>query len=324
MTGTETNVRLPAEPSRASGGHGRPLQHRVRGSASRGPAGQPVVRPATPAPRATDGASSAAGALLAGTRVDSRDPLAVLVHGKSGALGGGEPGRTGGGGETAWLPRRRRRGRTGLRRTGRKGRIRRRRRRTPPEPSEPGAVLAPMQGTVIEVLVGAGDAIHLGRELLVMEAMKMQHVIAAERTGRVRRLTVREGDTVAEEAPLLVLDEAAIERPAAGAEEDLDLDAIRPDLAEVLERQALTRDDSSSRSGSPAAAHRPAHRPRERRRTWWIPAPSPSYGAPRARRPPPAPLDGRAGPPQPPRTDWWPGWAGSTAISSGTSGRAAW
>ena len=195
-----------------------------------------------PAPRATDGASSAAGALLAGTRVDSRDPLAVLVHGKSGALGGGEPAgpEAGVNGLASAPPSSGPHGPSSNRAQGPDPAP------TPvhpPEPSEPGAVLAPMQGTVIEVLVGAGDAIHLGRELLVMEAMKMQHVIAAERTGRVRRLTVREGDTVAEGSPLLVLDEAAIERPAAGAEEDLDLDAIRPDLAEVLERQALTRDD---------------------------------------------------------------------------------
>ena len=108
---------------------------------------------------------------------------------------------------------------------------------------EPGAVLAPMQGTVIDVLVEEGDAIHLGRELLVMEAMKMQHVIAAERTGRVRRLAVREGDTVAEGSPLLVLDEAEVEHPVDDAAKDVDLDAIRPDLAEVLERRALTRDE---------------------------------------------------------------------------------
>ena len=195
-----------------------------------------------PAPRATDGASSAAGALLAGTRVDSRDPLAVLVHGKSGALGGGEPvGPEAGVNGLASAPPSS--GSHGPSSNRAQGPDPAPTPAHPPEPSEPGAVLAPMQGTVIEVLVGAGDAIHLGRELLVMEAMKMQHVIAAERTGRVRRLTVREGDTVAEGSPLLVLDEAAIERPAAGAEEDLDLDAIRPDLAEVLERQALTRDD---------------------------------------------------------------------------------
>ena len=164
---------------------------------------------------ATPGASPAsnggASAVLAGTRVDAADPLAVLAHGKDGAE---DPPATEGVPAAA-----------------------------PPGPAEPGAILAPMQGTVIEVFVAEGDSIHLGRELLVMEAMKMQHAIAAERTGRVRRLAVREGDTVAAGSPLLVLDEAPVEPPVASGGEGLELDAIRPDLAEVLERQALTRDE---------------------------------------------------------------------------------
>ena len=183
----------------------------------------------------------AAGAVFAGTRVDAGDPLAVLVHGKSGAAGAGAAGpdgpesapRLAGAPGSGFGP--------GMGSEPGAGVASR------PEPGsgdrEPGAVLAPMQGTVIDVLVEEGDAIHLGRELLVMEAMKMQHVIAAERTGRVRRLAVREGDTVAEGSPLLVLDEAEVEHPVDDAAKDVDLDAIRPDLAEVLERRALTRDE---------------------------------------------------------------------------------
>ena len=154
--------------------------------------------------------TAATSAVLAGTRVDTADPLAVLAHGKE--IGPETPAT----GEASPSPE--------------------------PAASEPGAILAPMQGTVIEVFVAEGDPVHLGRELLVMEAMKMQHVVAAERTGRVRRLVVGEGDTVAEGSPLLVLDEAEIAPSDAGEGEDLDLDAIRPDLAEVLERQALARD----------------------------------------------------------------------------------
>ena len=186
--------------------------------------------PASPRPGASlppHGGAPSAAAVLAGTRVDDADPLAVLAHGKE--AGPGRPGSVGGSPPApasapvlapALAPA-----------------------PAPPDARDPGAVLAPMQGTVIELFVGEGDPVHLGRDLLVMEAMKMQHVIAADRTGRVRRLAVREGDTVAEGSPLLVLDEAAVTPPAASGGEELDLDAIRPDLAEVLERQALTRDE---------------------------------------------------------------------------------
>ena len=159
----------------------------------------------------SNGAPPDAAVVLAGSRVDAANPLAVLAHGKEGEAPRHATERAAG----SLVP-----GTAGL-----------------------GAILAPMQGTVVEVFVAQGDAIHLGRELLVMEAMKMQQVIAADRTGRVRRLAVRAGDTVAEGSPLLVLEAAEIEPPGPGADAELDLDAIRPDLGEVLERQALTRDE---------------------------------------------------------------------------------
>src|SRR5439155_1600974 len=78
---------------------------------------------------------------LAGAKVDPRDPLAVLVHGKTAASA------------------------------------------PPAMPAEPAApegavvVRAPMQGTVVAVDVSPGDAVPAGRQLLVMEAMKMEHVV---------------------------------------------------------------------------------------------------------------------------------------------------
>src|SRR5256885_2169283 len=47
------------------------------------------------------------------------------------------------------------------------------------------AVEAPMQGTIVSVDVGDGDAVRAGQQLLVIESMKMEHVIAAEAAGRV-------------------------------------------------------------------------------------------------------------------------------------------
>src|SRR5438445_489490 len=147
---------------------------------------------------------SAAG--LAGAKVDPRDPLAVLVHGKTAA---------------AAPPA------------------------TPAEPAAPeGAVVvrAPMQGTVVAIDVAPGDAVPAGGQLLVMEAMKMEHVVTAPVGGIVRALHVSAGDTVYEGHALLVLEESAVEPAAAEQAGQSDLAHVRPDLAEVQRRHALTLD----------------------------------------------------------------------------------
>ena len=50
-----------------------------------------------------------------------------------------------------------------------------------------GTVSAPMQGTIVKVLVGVGDAVEAGQALLVLEAMKMENHINAESGGHRRR-----------------------------------------------------------------------------------------------------------------------------------------
>src|SRR3954468_6348055 len=66
----------------------------------------------------------------------------------------------------------------------------------------PGAVplRAPMQGTVVALSVAAGATVLAGQEVLVLEAMKMQHAVAARVSGIVRALAVEAGDTVFEDA----------------------------------------------------------------------------------------------------------------------------
>ena len=55
---------------------------------------------------------------------------------------------------------------------------------------------APMQGTIVAVHVAAGDAVEVHQPLLVIESMKMEHVIASEHTGVVERVGVEPGATV--------------------------------------------------------------------------------------------------------------------------------
>ncbi len=59
-----------------------------------------------------------------------------------------------------------------------------------------GAVTVPMQGTIVKVLVTVGEAIEAGASVVVLEAMKMENQIAAEKSGVVKEIKVKEGDTV--------------------------------------------------------------------------------------------------------------------------------
>ncbi|HMK11563.1 MAG TPA: carboxyl transferase domain-containing protein [Acidimicrobiales bacterium] len=138
----------------------------------------------------------------AGAVVDASDPLAVLAHGKSTSA-----------------------------------------REAPLDVVNAGsAVVAPIQGTVVSIGIAAGDEARVGQALLVMEAMKMEHVIESTMSGVVRAVTVSIGDTVFEGHPLVVVEADGVERAAMTADEAVDLSVTRADLAEVIGRQAMTRD----------------------------------------------------------------------------------
>ena len=71
-----------------------------------------------------------------------------------------------------------------------------------------GPVVSPMPGTVTLVEVAEGQAITAGQRLVVVEAMKMEHVLAAPVDGTVRDLRAKPGVTVAKDAVLLVVEPA--------------------------------------------------------------------------------------------------------------------
>ncbi|MEU1080922.1 acetyl-CoA carboxylase biotin carboxylase subunit [Streptomyces sp. NPDC005908] len=78
------------------------------------------------------------------------------------------------------------------------------------------SLTAPMPGTVTVVKVAVGDEVDAGQSLLVVEAMKMEHVISAPHAGTVTELDVSPGTTVAMDQVLAVIAPVDAGKPAEG------------------------------------------------------------------------------------------------------------
>ncbi|MHC5349185.1 acetyl-CoA carboxylase family protein [Metapseudomonas furukawaii] len=102
---------------------------------------------------------------------------------------------------------------------------------------------APSQGVLVSLDVQVGDAVAAGQPVAVLEAMKMEFVVKASQGGIVRAVAVAPGDSLFEGAALLFIEPAEVTDEGPRDEESLDLAHIRADLAEVLERHAVTRDE---------------------------------------------------------------------------------
>jgi acetyl-CoA/propionyl-CoA carboxylase biotin carboxyl carrier protein len=70
----------------------------------------------------------------------------------------------------------------------------------------PGRITVPMQGTIVEVLVEVGDEVVAGQAVCVLEAMKMENLVSADRTGSVAEVRVVPGDTVSAGDVVVVLE----------------------------------------------------------------------------------------------------------------------
>jgi acetyl-CoA/propionyl-CoA carboxylase biotin carboxyl carrier protein len=67
-------------------------------------------------------------------------------------------------------------------------------------------VAVPMQGTIVKVLVSVGDAVEEGQTVCVLEAMKMENNIAADKTGTVQDVKVEAGQSVGSGDVVVVID----------------------------------------------------------------------------------------------------------------------
>jgi len=150
---------------------------------------------------------------LAGSKLKNNDPLAVLNHGNSAT-----PNHL-----SAAVP-------TSLPQSiGPEGTV---------------AVLAPLQGTIISTSISQGDEVYKGQELLIMDAMKMEHVIEAPISGIVRLIAVKANDSVFEDHGLVYIEEGDVQSKDLEEAAELDPDYIRPDLKEAIERHSYGLDEN--------------------------------------------------------------------------------
>jgi acetyl/propionyl-CoA carboxylase alpha subunit/acetyl-CoA carboxylase carboxyltransferase component len=105
-------------------------------------------------------------------------------------------------------------------------------------------VPAPLQGTIVTVDVREGDLVRPGQQIAVLESMKMEHLVTAPHGGRVTKIAAEAGVTLMQDEAILYLEPAEVDAHDVVEEEDVDLDHIRADLAELIERHAITLDEN--------------------------------------------------------------------------------
>ena len=119
-------------------------------------------------------------------------------------------------------------------------------------------LLSPTTGVLVSLLVQQGDTVQVGQVVAVLEAMKMEFEVRAATSGRVHSLAAAEGDALNDATPLLFVEPGEVEGDAIATEESVDLDHIRKDLAEVLDRHQAISDEG--RPQAVAKRHRKGKR----------------------------------------------------------------
>jgi acetyl-CoA carboxylase carboxyltransferase component len=110
-------------------------------------------------------------------------------------------------------------------------------------PADQLVVTSPLQGTIVTVVVVPGERVAASQSLVVIESMKMEHVVAADTPGIVVDVAATVGDTVMSGAPLVTLEAVDHEAAAEVPTMTVDLDAVRDDLAEVIDRHRVGHDE---------------------------------------------------------------------------------
>jgi biotin carboxyl carrier protein len=78
---------------------------------------------------------------------------------------------------------------------------------SPSAPKGAGTVKSPLPGVILDVFVKEGDSVKIGQKLLLLEAMKMENNIEADKAGKIVSVTKQRGDSVMEGDILIVIGE---------------------------------------------------------------------------------------------------------------------
>ena len=78
---------------------------------------------------------------------------------------------------------------------------------SPSAPKGTGTIKSPLPGVILDIFVKVGDMVQLGQKLLVLEAMKMENNIEADKTGKVISIMKSKGDAIMEGDVLMIIGE---------------------------------------------------------------------------------------------------------------------
>lgn len=69
-----------------------------------------------------------------------------------------------------------------------------------------GGIKSPLPGVILNILVKEGDVVKKGQPILILEAMKMENNINADRDGKVAAIKVQKGESVLEGTDLIIIE----------------------------------------------------------------------------------------------------------------------
>jgi glutaconyl-CoA/methylmalonyl-CoA decarboxylase subunit gamma len=76
---------------------------------------------------------------------------------------------------------------------------------SPSDPKGTGSIKSPLPGVILDVFVREGDIVKMGQKLLMLEAMKMENNIEADKAGKVVSILKNKGDSVMEGDVLIII-----------------------------------------------------------------------------------------------------------------------